>query len=127
MSKLTQHFEDTEFTCPCGCKINNISLDLVKKLEKARQICNFPFVVTSGCRCESYNASLKSRGSVAGSAHLKGLAADIYAESMSHAMRIIDAALESGFIRIGVKSRYPYRRFVHLDIDSDKPSGLYTY
>ena len=34
MGDLTAHFSAHEFTCTCGCKMNDISRELVNMLEK---------------------------------------------------------------------------------------------
>ena len=68
-----KHFKKSEFTCKCGCGLNNIDINLVYILEKIRNNFNKPVIITSGCRCKKYNAFV---GGVSNSKHLYGKAAD---------------------------------------------------
>lgn len=76
-----KYFKKSEFNCPCGCGLNNIDLKLVKILDEIREHFGKPMVVTCGCRCQKYNDSLK--GSIKGSKHTKGKAADIWISGVS--------------------------------------------
>lgn len=71
-----KYFKPNEFTCKCGCGLNNIDLKLVKILDEIREYFGKPMLVTCGCRCQKYNDSLK--GSIKGSKHVRGKAADIW-------------------------------------------------
>lgn len=76
------HFKRKEFTCKCGCGFDNIDYSIVSILEDIRShFGNKPIIVTSGCRCEKYNDSLK--GSIKGSTHTKGRAVDFYIKNVS--------------------------------------------
>ena len=76
-----KNFKKSEFDCPC-CGKNNIDLRLVKILEDYfRNYYNAPTIITSGCRCQKYNNSLT--GSVKGSRHIDGAAADFYVKGIS--------------------------------------------
>jgi hypothetical protein len=133
-----QHFSLAEFACKCGCGYDAISPALVAKLELARDDANLiynasphgsespnlktvrgelSFVITSGCRCASHN---KKVGGVAGSAHTKGLAADIAVTSRTR--DIILTALRKHFKRIGIASN-----FIHVDIDDSKSQKEWRY
>ena len=117
--RLTPHFRLSEFACRCGCGKKDISLQLVSLLEEIRQRVERPFIVLSGCRCERWNRIV---GGVPDSAHLYGLAADIFVpddrfryEFLRHAVRY--------FPRIGIA-----RKFIHVDIDHSKPVRvIWTY
>lgn len=74
-----KHFKKEEFTCKCGCGMNNIDLRLVKILDDIRESFGKPCVVTSGCRCAKHN---KNVGGVQGSRHVLGKAADIYIQGV---------------------------------------------
>jgi hypothetical protein len=93
----------------------------VSTLDKVRAMCNFPLIITSGIRTATHNATLS--GSVDGSAHLKGLAADIalygrWPGDISRMRFLIDrAAKECGIERIGIG-----KTFIHLDMDDSLPS-----
>ena len=115
MTKLTKNFSREELACKDKCGFDDISLELVKKLQAVRNFCGFPLVALSGCRCEKHN---KKVGGKINSAHLKGLAVDIKALTSQTRFFIIKGAINNGFQRIGV-----YPTFIHLDIDLQKPQG----
>lgn len=76
------HFKRKEFACNCGCGFDNIDPTIVSILEDIRShFGDKPIIVTSGCRCERYNDSLK--GSIKGSKHTKGKAVDFYIKGKS--------------------------------------------
>ena len=75
-SKLSAHFDSSEFTCHhCGAGANKISHRLIELLEQLRQACdNRPLHINSGYRCEVHNRNV---GGVPDSQHVKGTAADV--------------------------------------------------
>jgi uncharacterized protein YcbK (DUF882 family) len=113
------HFKQNEFTCKCGCEHNNISHDLVERLNQARYIAQTPFKINSACRCAKHNHTVN--GSV-GSAHLKGKAVDIHIDSSSSRFKILQALTACGFKRLGV-----YENFIHVDIDESKTKNVIWY
>ena len=117
--KYSPIFVPQEFECKCGCGQLKIDPDLIELLYEARMQAGIPFVVTSGYRCAAHNGHV---GGVSGSAHTTGKAADIRAVSMVPRMKILDAMLRSGFPRVGIA-----REFVHVDVDWEKPLGVYLY
>lgn len=112
MPKLTEHFNSEEFDCKCGCGKNNISKELVDRLEQVRRNCGYPIVITSGCRCEKHNLAV---GGKENSSHLLGLAADIQCDFPAKRRWILRHSIYV-FDRIGI-AKY----FIHLDIDPNKP------
>lgn len=110
-----RHFNPSEFTCKCGCGLNNISDELVNMLDNARELAGVPFMVTSGCRCEKHNKASKGKPD---SAHLTGLAADI-AAPVEKRHTILAALINVGFLRIGISFD---NSFIHVDIDKSKPT-----
>jgi uncharacterized protein YcbK (DUF882 family) len=98
-----------------------MSFAFVTALDKLREACGFAFVVQSGYRTIAHNAQLS--GAVDGSAHTRGMAADIGAGTSGMKFKIVGGAFNLGFRRIGVGDR-----FIHLDMDAAKPqSVLWTY
>ena len=75
-----KHFKKSEFTCKCGCRLNNIQLSIVKIADEVREHFGSPAIVTSGTRCSKHNAEV---GGVANSIHLKGKAIDMYVQNVS--------------------------------------------
>ena len=101
-----------EFTCKCGCGLNNLDEEFYRKLVIAREIAGVPFVITSGRRCPKHN---KDEGGSPTSSHLKGLAADIAVRDEEHRYIISDALKDVGFTRLGTA-----KSFTHVDMDPDK-------
>lgn len=107
---MTPHFSDAELTCKCGCGMLP-QQTAVDRLELLRGSCGFPFPVTSGARCPTYNASVSSTGE--DGPHTTGRAFDI-AVSHEQAYILVKRALEVGYTGIGV-SQKGNSRFIHLD------------
>jgi uncharacterized protein YcbK (DUF882 family) len=111
-----KYFKKDEFVCKCGCGKNNISFELVKKLDMARLVAGVPFRISSACRCEAHNTEV---GGVGGSSHIDGLAVDIVAEDSQTRFAVLSSLLRVGFVRVGVANS-----FIHCDIDAKKPQNL---
>ena len=116
--RLTKNFTDDEFRCPCcGKFIDSLPVRaFLAKLQDARDSACVPFVITSGCRCPKHNEAV---GGEAESSHLKGLAADISAQTSPERYAIIGGLIKAGFGRIGIG-----KDFVHVDMDNCKPQHL---
>lgn len=98
----------------------NMDTNFLLLLDKARDIAQVPFQISSGYRTNEHN---KRVGGVQGSSHTKGYAADIVTTSSTHSWVIMQSLLKVGFNRIGIKNS-----FIHVDNDPDKPhSCLWTY
>ena len=111
-----EHFKKEEFTCKCGCSLNNMNVEVVYMLDTARKFANIPFKINCGCRCEKHN---KDVGGVEDSAHIKGLAVDISTRDDKSRFIIISALLKVGFSRVLL-----YDTFVHCDMDLLKPNPI---
>ena len=120
MGDLSKNFSKLEFQCPCSCGANKISSVLIEKLQKARNIIDRPIVITSGVRCEFYNASIKAsmNSSHIPDEHGSGNAVDIACTTSKHRYELIQVA-QKFFNRIGI-SGGSYGGFVHLDVDRSK-------
>ncbi len=75
-----KYFQKSEFTCKCGCGLNNMDLKLVKIVDDIREYFGQPCIVNSGTRCIRHN---KKVGGVPNSRHLNGKAIDIYVKGIS--------------------------------------------
>ena len=121
-----KHFTWEEFDSPDAPGSGYMcSLDLLHKLNVAREHAKCPFKITSGYRTKAYNQDLQKRGYKASvnSSHCKGLAADIAITDSKRRWTIINALIRAGFNRIGVSET-----FVHVDIDYDKQQHvIWTY
>lgn len=108
MSSQSTWFSDAE--------VKGLDPRLVALLDRARGLAKTPFFITSGLRTAEAN---ESAAGVHDSAHLRGLAVDLACTSSVARMRIVSAALLSGFKRIGI-----YNLHVHLDCDDSLPQEV---
>ncbi len=102
-----------------------MDLDFLEKIDLARDIAGFPFIINSGFRTVSYNRMLMNKGYKASktSSHLLGYAADIHCANSSKRYMLIEALLDAGFTRIGIAGS-----FIHCDNDPEKTQELiWTY
>ncbi len=111
MTKLSEHFHDYEFVCPC-CNGGIVSEILVSKLQQLRDIVNKPIRITSGYRCYNYNDRI---GGAVNSAHLLGEGVDIQTELSTVTLAMITSKIKG--IRIGI-----YERHLHIDVRPANPS-----
>lgn len=116
VSVSSKYFKREEFSCRCGCGLNNISPELVATLDKIREAAGIALRITSGSRCETHN---KAVGGKSDSAHLKGLAADIAIGGSNERYLVATCAAASGIKRLGIGTS-----LIHLDIDRDKPQEV---
>jgi len=107
----TENFTVEEFTCPCGCGLWSVSLDLVRVLQDMRYDIGRPIYISQGggIRCLEYNASLPRSSSR--SQHLLGRAADINVEGWDVVTLWRYCLLEPRFTGLGF-----YLSHVHVDI-----------
>ena len=92
---------------------------ILTMLDKARDIANVPFVITSGYRTVEHNHMV---GGVDNSAHVGGYAADIRYAGEAMAVTIIAALTLAGFRRIGKG-----KTFIHADDDPSKRAAYWDY
>ena len=121
-TKLTEHFSKEEFDCQCGCGNGDIEIStwLVEGLEKVRKCYGKPMRINSGIRCLNHNRSIGSKDT---SSHIKGLAVDIGCIDMKARLDLTKLLLrEAEFTRMGF-----HKKFIHVDVDYDKPNGIFLY
>ena len=104
--------EAYEFTCKCGCGLNNVKPKTVEMFADARAIAKVPFVFNSGCRCRNHNAEIKGKP---GSSHLSGWAGDISTVGSFMRFRVLKGLIMAGFTRIEIRETW-----IHGDIDPEK-------
>ena len=101
--------------CPHG-SLGSLSLSLILSLERLESEIKIELEFSSGFRCKECNT--KAGGSK-NSAHLRGLAVDILADTSAERFLLVSAAVRLGFSRIGVA-----KRFIHLDVDTSLPNFM---
>lgn len=111
-----KYFVKDEFTCKCGCGLNNINLNLVKILDEIRERLGCPVIVTSGTRCARHNKEVQG---VADSRHVRGKAADIVATvgSKDRVLKICKEYVASGRARYTYTNNTNMGNAVHIDIE----------
>ena len=115
-----KYFSLSEFDCPSLPNSGkNMDYEFLQKLDKARDIAQISFRITSGYRSKEHNESI---GGVKNSSHLRGYAADIAVGSGNERYIILNALIKAGFKRIGVA-----KTFIHCDTDPDKHNSVWTY
>lgn len=107
------YFKVEDFDCQETGE-NEMNIEFLKKLDHLRQVCGFPFYITSGYRSPNHSIE-KSKLSGPGT-HAQGIAADIAVSGGQQRMQIIKHAVAMGFTGIGVA-----KGFVHVDIRDSYP------
>lgn len=90
----------------------------MQRLERCRELADIPFILNSAFRSMAWESS---HGRSGASMHTLGRAVDIRCYSNQDRLKIISAALECGFVRIGIGPN-----FIHLD-DGDGNPCIWTY
>ena len=119
MGDLSQNFSRSEFQCRCNCGLGmregDISEELISRLQIVRMAYSKPMRILSGLRCPAHNQNIKGSPT---SSHMKGLAVDIEAPSGADMHKLVSKLIPF-FKRMGI---YQKQRFIHVDVDEDKPS-----
>ena len=113
MGDLTKNFSRFEFTCRCGCGLDDIDMGLIQNLQKLRDLVGEALHVNSGCRCPAHNAVV---GGEDHSFHLPEngcKAADIAARHLTP-RELKDYALQIPAFKHGGIGLYP--GFLHVDV-----------
>ena len=123
--RLTDHFKRSEFACQCKCGADNISEELVSRLEIVRIAYDKSMRITSGLRCPTHNRYV---GASPSSNHLPnsdeniGYAADIAVDGGRNRHELV-TLLMTQFKRVGIG-----KNFIHVDIHPEKPApALWCY
>lgn len=110
-TKLSAHFDVSEFACHhCGQCIE-ISPRLIELLEQLREnIGGYPLHINSGYRCKVHNANI---GGVSNSQHVQGTAADVAVPRQLTFREFQWYVTRLPFDWVGL---YPYDNFIHVDV-----------
>jgi len=102
-----KYFRFSEFVKEKGGFIDS---DVVRRMERLREYCGFPLIITSGYRSPQKNEEV---GGAGGSYHLKGQAVDVSIKGFSPSM--LYRLLKGAFI-VGFGGIILYPSHLHLDI-----------
>jgi len=122
---MFEHYKAEDLACKCGCGTNNVSNELVVKLNQMCHRVGRMLDVTSCCRCIQHNRHIKSNddSSHVSSGKRSCTAVDISTIGSRERYQVLHAAIMVGFDRIGVGTTY-----VHVDVDTGKsPDVVWLY
>ena len=108
---MDNYFKPDELKCKC-CGESSMDVRFMVKLNAARYLCGFPFVLNSAYRCREHN---KAVGSTSGN-HVTGKAADIRCLNSHDRFLLTKALLDVGMLGIGIGPL-----FIHADINRETP------
>ena len=120
------YFTDEELACQ-HCGKQGFRAEHLEKLNAIREACGFPFIVSSGYRCEDHpiEAQKVAKGGSVGE-HSLGSAVDIACEG-EKAVMLLYMAQVWGVKRIGVNQKGS-NRFIHLGFSDELPTpALWSY
>lgn len=100
----TAHFRPSEFPHP-----EQMEVDLIRRLDHARELAGIPFVLNSSYRSPGHNAEV---GGANDSAHTRGFAVDIRATTSRNRFYVVRGLIRASFNRLCV-----YPTHVHADVD----------
>lgn len=114
MNKL-KHFSyetDRMLACPC-CGTRGMVPSVMRDLDNLRDESPFPFIITSGYRCPSYNSKNSSTG--LDGPHTTGRSVDIHVIG-GEVYSLLPKLHKYGFTGIGLSQKGEHRkRFMHID------------
>lgn len=113
----SEYFAEEEFQrCSPSCSLQDMTQEAMDVFDAVRRRAGIPLVINCAYRSPEWD---RRQGRSGNSAHTKGVALDIRANSSATRMKIVTVALAEGVTRIGIG-----KGFVHLDIDDTLPQGV---
>lgn len=117
------NFTRDEFACK-HCGERKTPDEFIDKLQRLRDLVDFPLTVTSGYRCPEHNARVSSTGRTG--PHTTGRAVDL-SVNRKDAYMVLQAAFAMGeFTGIGVQQKGT-GRFIHLDDLAEGRPTVWSY
>ena len=116
---LSKNFTRQEIQCRCGCGANDISMDLIARLQEVRESLGQSMRISSGVRCRPHNHMV---GGSEKSSHLVGnaTAVDIACDNSRYRQKLLKAMMPV-FDRIGISGK---NGFIHCDVDPNKTAEV---
>ena len=114
--KTSKHFAPAEFErCVPSCSIDQMDQAFLDRLDQLREKAGIPLLLNCAFRSKEWD---RSKGRSGNSAHTEGRAVDIRCNADATRMKIVKAALELGFTRVGIEGR-----FIHVDTSPSLSQG----
>lgn len=113
-----RYFKKEEFDCK-HTGLNDMQQGFMEMLDELRDLCGFPFIITSGYRDASHPAEASK--ATKGGQHTLGRAADIGVSNGANRRILVENAIKLGFNGIGIA-----KGFVHVDNRTTTPV-MWTY
>lgn len=124
MSKYKHFGGNDQLACSC-CGVDGLDAEFMAKLDQLREDVGFAMPVNSGYRCPLHNHKVSGTGFTG--PHTTGKAVDI-GISGGRATALVKAALNAGFLGVGIKQHGPaHGRIVHLDMVDRPEQIIWTY
>src|SRR5210317_2624941 len=117
-SLTLKYFTLDEFDCKETGQ-NKMSNNFLIMIDRLREECGFPFVITSGYRAPEHSAE---KDKLTKGRHTQGIAADIAVSNGYQRYLVVEKAIELGFKGIGVAND-----FVHVDLRNTEEPVMWTY
>lgn len=114
-----KNYFKNETACRC-CGADETDPKLLDMMNGARILYGKPIYTSCMYRCVEHNAEV---GGSSTSSHLKGLAVDVVLKSKGKdTLDLIELFMRVGFERFVL---YKDKNIIHIDIDKDKPKGIF--
>ena len=105
-----KYFKEAEFKkCVPSCSLQDMNQNFMYMLDALRAQAGIPLVLNCAYRSKAWDIK---KGRSGNSAHTRGKAVDIRCNSNTNRWKIVTAAYEIGFRRIGIGKNY-----IHVDCD----------
>ena len=113
----SKHFKEEEFgRCNPRCSLQDMNQSFINKLDTLRDVAGIPLVLNCAYRPVAWE---KSKGRSGQGDHPQGRGADIRCNNSATRFKILTAAREVGFRRIGVAAS-----FIHVGDGDNLPQDV---
>lgn len=113
----SKYFKEAEFQrCSPSCSLQEMSQAFINRLDATREAAGIPLLLSSAYRSAAWD---KAKGRSGKGDHPQGMGADIVCRSSDTRMKILRAAFEVGWTRIGIGDT-----FIHLGMGADLPDNV---
>lgn len=116
----SEHFKEVEFNrCTPSCSLQDMDQEFMNALDRVRYIAGIPLILNCAYRSVAWE---KSKGRSGTGDHPQRKGVDIRCQSDRNRWLIVQAAIQSGFNRIGIA-----KTFIHLGMGNGTPRVIWMY